>query len=68
MAEKKNVEVQHEDKRRTGAINDKVVVFVFADFLLEPVHILREVSTRPSKILGLARSERAKGAPTYSKQ
>ena len=37
---KKNVGFKHEDKRRTWAINDKVVVFVFTDFLLEPVHVL----------------------------
>jgi hypothetical protein len=42
-----------ENTRRTGAINDKVVVIVFADFLLEPVHILQEVSALPQKTLGL---------------
>jgi hypothetical protein len=36
----KNGGFKHEDKRRTWAINDKVVVFVFTDFLLEPVHVL----------------------------
>ena len=32
--QEKKVGFKHEDKRRTWAINDKVVVFVFADFLL----------------------------------
>ena len=38
--QKKKVGFKHEDKRRTWAINDKVVAFVFTDFLLEPVHVL----------------------------
>ena len=65
---KKKSRSKCENMRRTGAINDKVVVIVFTDFLLEPVHILQEVSALPQKTLGLNRSGRTKGALTYSKQ
>jgi hypothetical protein len=48
MAKKKNG-CRRQDTRHTGAINDKVVVLIFSDFLLEPVHILQEVSALPRK-------------------
>ena len=44
---------KREDTGHTGAINDKVVVLIFSDFLLKPVHILQEVSALPHKTLGL---------------
>jgi hypothetical protein len=43
---------KREDTRHTGAINDKVVVLIFSDFLLKPIHILQEVSALPQKTLG----------------
>ena len=48
---------KRQDTRHTGAINDKVVILIFSDFLLEPVHILQEVSALPQKMLGLAAQE-----------
>ena len=64
---KKKPGAKREDTRHTGAINDKVVVLIFSDFLLEPVHILQEVSALPRKH-SARRSGGAKGALTYSKQ
>lgn len=51
---------RRQDTRHTGAINDKVVVLIFSDFLLEPVHILQEVSALPPKTLGFAAQEMRK--------
>ena len=56
----KKTRCKREDTRHTGAINDKVVVLIFSDFLLEPVHILQEVSTLPQKTLGLAAQDAQK--------
>jgi hypothetical protein len=52
---------KRQDTRHTGAINDKVVVLIFSDFLLEPVHILQEVSAllRKRSTSPLRRCERS---------
>ncbi len=58
--QKKKIGCKREDTRHTGAINDKVVILIFSDFLLEPVHILQEVSVLPQKTLGLATQDARK--------
>lgn len=51
---------KHEDTMRTRAINDKVVIVVFTEFFLEPVHILHEISTLPQGTLDFAAQDTRK--------